>query len=109
MLRKEGGKRNELTQYRYRAILGLSSEPRATENVRSMDWQEEGLTLEMLDEVLREEKPEIIRITNIPNARVEREAEALRLIHRPDAPRTVEELRERLSAKRSSKGMSPET
>ena len=90
-----GRNHNELTQFRYNAILHIGDEtdsrktpPQPSlqrgENIltspgggeinegflESLDWHENNLTVATVRQVLIENQPEILGITNVPNARV---------------------------------------
>jgi len=100
---KRGRADNELTRFRYQAILhvGPAAAPRETE---WLDWEGEQLSLADLGRRLdehRADRPEVLGLARVPNARVER-------FHRADellasaAIATVAELRNR--AERTAEG-----
>jgi amino acid adenylation domain-containing protein len=63
--------RNELTQFRYNAILHIGSETvNNTKDYSVLDWSENNLTLSAVRQLLIENQPDILAITNVPNARV---------------------------------------
>ncbi|NEU76690.1 non-ribosomal peptide synthetase [Hassallia byssoidea VB512170] len=62
---------NELTQFRYNAILHIGSETvNNTKDYSVLDWSENNLTLSAVRQLLIENQPDILAITNVPNARV---------------------------------------
>ncbi|MDZ8055338.1 MAG: amino acid adenylation domain-containing protein [Aulosira sp. ZfuVER01] len=65
-----GKESNELTQFRYNAILHISSEQQESREIQWLDWRENNLTISSVDRLLNEKQPEILAITNVPNARV---------------------------------------
>ncbi|WP_096595401.1 non-ribosomal peptide synthetase [Calothrix sp. NIES-2098] len=65
-----GKESNELTQFRYNAILHISSEQPESREIQWLDWGENNLTISSVDELLTKNHPEILGITNVPNARV---------------------------------------
>ena len=65
-----GRDRNELTQFRYNAILHLNPTPLSPRECQWLNWLPEHLTVEKLRQRLLENQPEILGITQIPNARV---------------------------------------
>jgi amino acid adenylation domain-containing protein len=66
-----GRDRNELTQFRYNAILHIGSETvNNTKDYSVLDWSEDNLTVSAVHQLLIENQPDILAITNVPNARV---------------------------------------
>ncbi len=72
-----GRDRNELTQFRYNAILHIDSKVyqnklpfQAQERSHWLDWDKNNLTLSAVRQLLIENQPNILAITNVPNARV---------------------------------------
>jgi amino acid adenylation domain-containing protein/non-ribosomal peptide synthase protein (TIGR01720 family) len=78
VLPKPGGFDNELTRFRYDVLLtvGSGSEPAA--ECEWLDWGAQQLTVESLRARLTQEGPELLAVSNVPNARVRRFAEATR-------------------------------
>lgn len=77
---KRGRSHNELTRFRYQALLqlgGAEAPPPEPAAWPSQDWQREGWTLAALRERLREEQPERLVLRGIPNARLQAEAQTL--------------------------------
>ena len=74
---KRGRYHNELTRYRYDAVLRLAggTQGDATSNhAETIDWQEAGLTLARLRARLAEQNGRTIAVRRIPNARLRRGA-----------------------------------
>ncbi|MEH2415117.1 amino acid adenylation domain-containing protein [Nostoc sp.] len=66
-----GKHHNELTEFRYNVILHTSAETvNNTGNHSVLNWSEDNLTVSAVRQLLIENKPEILSIINIPNARV---------------------------------------
>ncbi|MDZ7960516.1 MAG: amino acid adenylation domain-containing protein [Aulosira sp. DedQUE10] len=65
-----GKESNELTQFRYNAILHIGSEQQENREVKWLDWRENNFTISSVTQLLTEQQPEILAITNVPNARV---------------------------------------
>ncbi len=66
-----GRERNELTQFRYNVILHIDNTIiNNTELSSVLNWSEDNLTVSAVRQLLIENKPEILCINNIPNARV---------------------------------------
>jgi amino acid adenylation domain-containing protein len=93
---KHGRAHNELTGFRYQAVLrvGTGREEPAQDGV--LDWRRERLTLAALRRRLTEEAPQVVRLRNIPNARVAEDTAAVRLLQEaPEGIETVADLRRR--------------
>ncbi|WP_224242635.1 non-ribosomal peptide synthetase [Hyalangium gracile] len=77
---KRGPSRNELTAFRYAAILEIGERQSAPASPPTLDWATRKLTLSTLRGLIQAEQPERVLVTNVPNRRVWREvrlAEAL--------------------------------
>lgn len=67
---KRGRVRNELTRFRYDAVLYVGEDQAAVEASCVLDWPDLGLTIESLRRRLAGGEVEALRVTRIPNARV---------------------------------------
>ncbi|PHM06521.1 non-ribosomal peptide synthetase [Nostoc sp. 'Peltigera malacea cyanobiont' DB3992] len=66
-----GKHHNELTEFRYNVILHINAEIVSnTGNYSVLNWSEDNLTVSAVRQLLIENKPEILSIINIPNARL---------------------------------------
>ena len=66
-----GKHHNELTEFRYNVILHISAEIISnTGNYSVLNWSENNLTVSAVRQLLIENKPEILSIINVPNARL---------------------------------------
>ncbi|MEH2041491.1 amino acid adenylation domain-containing protein [Nostoc sp.] len=66
-----GKHHNELTEFRYNVILHISAEIVSnTGNYSVLNWSEDNLTVSAVRQLLIENKPEILSIINVPNARL---------------------------------------
>ncbi len=66
-----GKHHNELTKFRYNVILHISAEIVSnTGNCSVLNWSEDNLTASAVRQLLIENKPEILSIINVPNARL---------------------------------------
>ncbi len=92
---KRGRFQNELTRFRYDAILHVGTELERAEPVW-LDWQKDELTLPSLRRLLAEVQPEMLGISRIPNARVLADLEAIALLSADNGPTTAGALRETL-------------
>jgi pristinamycin I synthase-3/4 len=85
ILLKRGSFHNELTRFRYDAVLhvageGSASPERMPQELRWLDWDAGGLSLEALADRLVTEKPAALALRGLPNARLATEAAALSLL-----------------------------
>src|SRR5581483_4021808 len=77
---KRGSDDNELTLFRYDAVLQCDRQRSAIRSQLSFAWGESITSLQVLEELLQQSRPAAVRISAIPNARLSRHAVALRLI-----------------------------
>ena len=80
ILPKGGRSLNELTQFRYDVLLHIGPRPYGVEPPRWSDWQRENLTLGVVREWLMKERPAYLAIEGVPNSRLARELELLRIL-----------------------------
>ena len=104
---KRGSAHNELTGFRYDVVLRVGK-PVAQADCAWLDWEKENLNPELLHAMLEKESPDLLGLTRVPNARLQRDAAALRLLSSPDAPETIGELRQLLAAQPLRSGIEPE-
>jgi amino acid adenylation domain-containing protein len=90
---KGGRHRNEFTKYRYDVILNIGASPHMATEVIWRDWREDGLTLSDLSQTLRQAGPDLLCVTNVPNARLLEDLALLRLLDHFDGTGTVGALR----------------
>src|SRR5262249_55950225 len=107
VLLKRGRYQNEMTQFRYDVILRLGARQTAAA-IRPLDWQDEKFTLTALPQFLSEAQPEVLALTNVPNARVFSPLKALELLAATAQPETVGDLREVLTQMGSGNSVDPE-
>jgi amino acid adenylation domain-containing protein len=92
---KRGRIHNELTSFRYDVVLHVGR-PLPLLQCPWMDWNAENLSLERLREILNRDRPEVLGVAGIPNARVQRDAIASRILRSRHRPASVGELRRQL-------------
>jgi amino acid adenylation domain-containing protein len=80
ILPKGGRSLNELTQFRYDVLLHIGPRPHGIEPERWSHWQRENLTVGGVREWLMKEKPTYLAIEEVPNSRLARELELLRIL-----------------------------
>jgi amino acid adenylation domain-containing protein len=95
---RHGWAQNELSRFRYDAILNLANEADAFVEPTWIDWNSAKLTLEGLKELLAETKPETLGIRKIPNGRLSAEAIAVAYLKEAGAQDTMADLRAHLAA-----------
>jgi ubiquinone/menaquinone biosynthesis C-methylase UbiE len=84
---------NEMTRYRYEAILHVGHETGASFDDEFLDWTERKWTLDDVRSMLRQHPNERIGIKCIRNARIEKDLAALAILRVADAGYTAGELR----------------
>ena len=90
---RRGRADNEMTRYRYNAILYVGQGTEAVNNVAFEDWNERELTLDEVRSELQQDPNEPIGFTCIRNARIEKDLAALATLTDADATSTALELR----------------
>ncbi|MGC2694589.1 MAG: alpha/beta fold hydrolase, partial [Candidatus Angelobacter sp.] len=86
---------NELTCFRYDVVLHVG-EPAPHVECAWLNWKKEALSLERLREILIERQPDLLGVTGMPNARVQKEVKAVGILSSNHRPATVRELRRQL-------------
>jgi amino acid adenylation domain-containing protein len=87
---KRGWAWNELTRFRYDAVIEFGTE-RHSVDAQWLEWKEVG-DVSRLRELLDLNREATIGVRDIPNARVQRELKAIELLAMPDGPTTLSEL-----------------
>jgi amino acid adenylation domain-containing protein len=105
---KRGRYHNELTKFRYDVILRSGGGASTAQDVKWMDWEQDGLTLTGLRRLLVGSEPELLGVLGVPNARLQSEARILQLLSEPDEYRTVEEILSALKGEQLETGVEPE-
>ncbi len=93
---KRGWAHNELTRFRYHVAIYIGEPPRRTVEVDWRDWRREQFSLEMLRETLRQDQPELLGLSGVPNARLAGEVKTLAALTGEDRSLTAAELRNRV-------------
>ena len=83
---KRGAAHNELTRFRYDAMLYVEGARNVESPARWLDWDAERLDAASLARRLEAERPALCAVRGIPNARVAREAGALAAMRGAAAP-----------------------
>ncbi len=90
---KRGRAHNELMRFRYDVVLHVGERPTEKLDCPWLDWNQQGLAVQSLREILRETRPDVMGVTGVPNARLQGDAAAMRLLASGAAPASAGELR----------------
>jgi SAM-dependent methyltransferase len=104
---KRGRARNELTRFRYDAILHVGGGTGRSEPEIWLEWGDPEATPAGLRRRLAGERPPALGVRRVPNARLAAEIEAMRLLQEDGALRTAGDLQLALRRARPT-GMEPE-
>ncbi|WP_424102173.1 non-ribosomal peptide synthase/polyketide synthase [Moorena producens] len=104
---KPGDYQNELTKFRYDVILHVGQEVCATVTPEWLDYDQEGLNLSTIKQILLDKKPEVVGIQHIPNARLQEEVTLVQELDDFIKLKTVGQLRNTLQQKKHV-GVEPE-
>ena len=107
VLLKRGRRHNELTRFRYDAVLFTGTDSDPGSDGSALDWREDRLSIPALRRRLQEGRPEVLWVKGVPNARIRTEIHALHWLDHPQEIKTVGELRERLRGP-ADPGVDPE-
>jgi len=93
---KRGKHHNELTRFRYDAVLRTEAgtEVKSNGNYSWIDWQEQGVTFEAVRRLLEETAPEHLGLRRVPSARLIKETKAVELLSSLPGRAPVNELRQ---------------
>ncbi len=91
VLLKRGRPHNELTRFRFDVVLEVEGAVRGGE-VERVAWTGRGLTVERLAQRLREEAPEALAVSGVPNGRLGFESRLLEWMDGAPGPETLGDL-----------------
>jgi 2-polyprenyl-3-methyl-5-hydroxy-6-metoxy-1,4-benzoquinol methylase/acyl carrier protein len=94
---KRGRYHNEMSGFRYDVVLHIGAQPHPFSDEVTLNWQTQNLELSVIRQLLSEDKPEVLRLEQVPNARLRSVVETLKLLENADCPKLVGELREAVS------------
>ncbi|MGA9771257.1 MAG: amino acid adenylation domain-containing protein [Blastocatellia bacterium] len=106
---KRGHFPNELNKYRYNVVLHVGGEVEALTEISWFDWQSDGLTPQVVRQLLREDKPECLGLARVPNARILDDVLAREWLEADEGPETVGRFRQLLNGAGAARGVDPET
>jgi amino acid adenylation domain-containing protein len=107
VLLKRGHHNNELLRFRYDAVLHFGPTARNPEDIRWCDWQGEQLSLTQLAKLLADQRPDLLALRHVPNARLQGDLCLIQTLHRVPDSLTVNQLREQVARQRGT-GVDPE-
>jgi amino acid adenylation domain-containing protein len=107
ILPKRGRFHNQLTRFRYDAVLHVGGAAAMNGDLSWVDWQRGKLSAAEVRRRLSEERPGTLAIRNIPNARLEDEAAALPWLQEAGPAESIAQLRHYLS-QQAARGVEPE-
>jgi len=99
---KRGRTDNELTRFRFNAVLSVGAENPAAIAPSWMDWPAAGLAPAMIRQRLEDPKCTSLALRGVPNVRVESELTALRAVGGGEGGMTVGKLRSALQESKTS-------
>ncbi|MGB8508034.1 MAG: amino acid adenylation domain-containing protein, partial [Pyrinomonadaceae bacterium] len=91
ILLQRGHMRNELSKFRYDVVLRVGDEETTTAS-DCLDWQGQDISIETIKQLLTESSPEVLRVAQVPNARVASDVKAAELLTRMDGTLAVKDL-----------------
>jgi len=104
---KRGRFDNELTRFRFNAVLSVGAPAEQSIEPSWLDWSELQLTRDSVKQALEKPECEILALKNIPNARLQHDVAAMKEIHTSDASRTVADVKESV-AQTDAQGVHPQ-
>jgi len=104
---KRGRFHNQLTRFRYEAVLHIGDAVEPIRDLAWLDWQRQKLTVAEVRRRLSETRPETLAIRNIPNARLDEEVAALDWLREAGPEETIAQLRAYL-AQQPRRGIEPD-
>ena len=108
ILPKSGRYVNEMTCFRYDVALYVNLETASVGEPEWLDWRKENLTLPAVRRILTETQPEILAISNVPNARLWANLKAVEWLRESERAETVGEFREELRHTSPADAIDPE-
>jgi SAM-dependent methyltransferase/acyl carrier protein len=106
---KRGRCHNEFTCFRYDVMLRKGPRSAPGRDIMRVDWDEDRLTVAALSQLLREQQPDLLAVTRVPNRRVTRHVAALKLLEDAHPSTSVRDLRHYLRNFSEAGSVDPET
>ncbi|HET8841499.1 MAG TPA: condensation domain-containing protein, partial [Ktedonobacteraceae bacterium] len=108
VLLKRGRTHNELTQFRYDAVLRKAVTEEMEQERIVWDWRQGDVTLDRIERFLQAGAPEALQIEQVPNTRLEKELQQVLWVFGEQGPATVKELCEELERQEAVHRPTPE-
>lgn len=108
---KQGSSNNELIRFRFDVVLDIEVPSFPSIESDLLDWQQQQLSILGLRQLLQEQQPAMLKITNVPDSRVLLEVKASELLagnHDLDNLKTVKNLWDALPQASMTSGVHPE-
>ena len=106
---KRGRGHNEMTRFRYDALLHVGEQVEIIADYPRLDWQQDNLSMEDLLAYLKQEKPSVFRLEHVPNARLIKDVKALEWLECNDSvTSTINELQKDLERISPDDSVDPE-
>ncbi len=93
---KPGDYQNELTKFRYDVMIHVGQEVCSPVIPEWLEYEKDGLNLSALKQLLRAQKPEVVGIKQVPNARLQEEVTLVKLLSNFRGGETIGQLRHTL-------------
>jgi ubiquinone/menaquinone biosynthesis C-methylase UbiE len=104
---KAGRFDNEMTRFRFQAILQLETQREEQLDVSFLDWAEQRLPPDSIAALLRDKKTELLGIKNVANSRIAKDIVSVKELAKGESSRTVGELKQSIE-KREPQGIDPQ-
>ncbi|MGL5806503.1 MAG: amino acid adenylation domain-containing protein, partial [Xenococcaceae cyanobacterium] len=108
-LLKRGQAQNEVLKFRSDFILHIEAKIESICQPLSLDWQDRKLSLAQINQFIQDNKPQILKISNIPNPRIHFKVKLLELLADFNTQQTVGNLRKTLKQISNTLGINPES
>jgi amino acid adenylation domain-containing protein len=105
---KRGRHQNEMTRFRYDAVLHVIGPQRWDEGMARFDWRTEDWSISRVKKLLQETDAEVVCLYGVPNARLSADFKLLDLLETVDPTTTVADLRELTRCCGEAAGIDPE-
>lgn len=105
---KRGRYNNEISKFRYDAILYIDDEEnQEIKQPRIIDWKADETTIEDFYQMLKEEQPESIIVQNVPNKRLKRDINAIKILKSGEIFKSKDEILKEIELS-SNEALDPE-
>jgi len=105
---RAGWHHNELTRFRYDVVLEIGERIEPKGDVSVLDWSTDDVGLVGIRQFLSERSPAALILRGVPNARLSAEVRMLDLVHDPEGPPTVADVRRELKEVHKGGAVDPE-